>query len=88
MPLNDVPLRRCLARRLPRADERTLVVLTGARQVGKTTLAQQHYRDLRYLSMDAAEEREMVRGTRTQAWGRESGPAVLEEALNEPAIFV
>lgn len=85
--LPDDPLRRLLARRLPRVDERTLVVLTGARQVGKTTLARQHYRDLRYVSMDAAEDRELVRGMRTQAWGREIGPAVIDEAQKEPALF-
>lgn len=83
----DPPLRRRLADRLPSRQERTLVVLTGARQVGKTTLAREHYRDLRYVSMDAPEDRELVRNMRTQAWGREIGAAVLDEAQKEPALF-
>lgn len=63
------------------------MVLTGARQVGKTTLAREHYHDLRYVSMDAPEDRELVRNMRTQAWGREIGAAVLDEAQKEPALF-
>ncbi len=80
-------LPRCLARRLPRPAERTLVVLTGARQVGKTTLARHHYPDLRYLSLDAAEDRATVAGMRTQAWATTIGPAVIDEAQKEPALF-
>jgi predicted AAA+ superfamily ATPase len=63
------------------------VVLTGARQVGKTTLAQSQYPGLRYLSLDAAEDRETVASLRTQAWAETIGPAVIDEAQKEPVLF-
>lgn len=78
---------RWLGTRLPSADRRRLVVLTGARQTGKTTLARRWYRDLHYLNLDAIEEREAVRGLRSGSWGRAVGPAVIDEAQKEPVVF-
>ena len=78
---------RWLARRLPTEDKRRLVVLTGARQTGKTTLARHLYPDLRYLNLDAIEEREAVRAIRSGSWGRVVGPAVIDEAQKEPDVF-
>ena len=78
---------RWLATRLPSADKRRLVVLTGARQTGKTTLARSLYRDLRYVNLDAIEEREAMRGLRSGTWGRAVGPAVIDEAQKEPGVF-
>ena len=85
--MSPQPLDRALAARLPVPGERTLVVLTGARQVGKTTLARARYPELRYVSMDVAEDRELVRTLRTRAWGATLGPTVLDEAQKEPALF-
>ena len=78
---------RWLCARLPSAGKRRLVVLTGARQTGKTTLARQVYADLRYLNLDAIEEREALRGLRSASWGRAVGAAVIDEAQKEPGIF-
>lgn len=78
---------RWLSTRLPRSDTRRLVVLTGARQTGKTTLARQLYADLRYVNLDAIEEREALRAIRTSAWARTVGAAVLDEAQKEPTVF-
>ncbi len=78
---------RWLTTRLPTADKRRLVVLTGARQTGKTTLARNLYRDLRYLNLDAIEEREAVRAIRSGSWGRVAGAAVIDEAQKEPGVF-
>ncbi|MFQ5654691.1 MAG: AAA family ATPase, partial [Planctomycetota bacterium] len=64
----DIWVPRLVTSRLPRPGERTLVILTGPRQAGKTTLAQRVYPDLRYLSMDSIEEREALRAMRTEAW--------------------
>jgi uncharacterized protein len=63
------------------------VVLTGARQTGKTTLARSRYGDLRYLNLDNLEERQALAALRTAAWSRTVGPAVLDEAQKEPAVF-
>ncbi len=63
------------------------MVLTGARQTGKTTLARACYPGLRYLNLDSIEDRDALRTLRTAAWGRTVGPAVLDEAQKEPSVF-
>ena len=78
---------RWLGTRTPPSDRRRLVVITGARQTGKTTLARELYPDLRYLNLDAIEERETVRSLRTAAWGKTVGPALIDEAHKEPGVF-
>ena len=73
----DIPVLRQLSRRLPKPTERRrLVVITGARQTGKTTLAKKMYPGLRYLNLDAIELRAMMREVRTSRWGEEVGAAV------------
>lgn len=78
---------RILADRLPRADMRRLVMITGARQTGKTTLARALYPDLRYISLDEIEARLQVKEMPTRAWAASVGHAILDEAQKEPAIF-
>jgi predicted AAA+ superfamily ATPase len=78
---------RWLSTRLPPAGQRRLVVVTGARQTGKTTLARAAYPDLRYVNLDDLEAREALRATRTTAWARSVGPAILDEAQKEPSVF-
>lgn len=78
---------RWLEARLPSPGSRRLVVLTGARQTGKTTLARRVYGGMRYVNLDAVEDRESLRDVRTAAWARTVGPAVLDEAQKEPSVF-
>jgi len=78
---------RYIAQRLPASSTRRLVLLTGARQVGKTTLARATYPDLNYISLDEIEERMRLRELPTRAWGTTVGQAVLDEAQKEPTIF-
>lgn len=78
---------RFLADRLPAADTRRLVMITGARQTGKTTLARAVYPDLHYISLDEVEARLQLRELPTRAWANAVGTAVLDEAQKEPAIF-
>ena len=78
---------RYLAQRLPASNTRRLVLLTGARQVGKTTLARATYPDLNYISLDEIEERIRLKELPTRAWGTTVGRAVLDEAQKEPTIF-
>lgn len=73
--------------RLPKSGRRRLVVLTGARQTGKTTLARRLYPRLRYLNLDSIEEREAARDLPTAAWAEAVGPAVVDEAQKEPVVF-
>ncbi|MCU0577080.1 MAG: ATP-binding protein [Desulfobacterota bacterium] len=83
----DKQLYRFLARRLPDAAKRRLVLLTGARQTGKTTLARAVYPDLRYVNLDAPENRDALRSVASAAWARDVGAAVLDEAQKEPVVF-
>jgi predicted AAA+ superfamily ATPase len=64
-----------------------LAVITGARQTGKTTLAREIYPDLRYVNFDAPENRDFVRALRSMSWGKNLGPAILDEAQKEPIVF-
>lgn len=78
---------RALTTRLPQADTRRLVMITGARQTGKTTLARALYPKLRYISLDEVEARLQLQELPTRAWASTVGHAILDEAQKEPAIF-
>jgi uncharacterized protein len=80
-------LSRMLSGRLPDATSRRVVVLTGARQTGKTTLCRQIYGGLRYINLDAPENRDTLRGLSTVAWAETVGNAVIDEAHKEPSVF-
>lgn len=72
---------------LPGANKKRLVVLTGARQTGKTTLSKKKYPELRYINLDAPENRETLTHLHTASWGEAVGPAVLDEAQKAPVVF-
>lgn len=77
---------RLLADRLPRsAPPRRLVVLTGARQVGKSTLARELYGEsLLYLNLDSPGERSRLAGVPAEGWAKTVGPAILDEVQKVP----
>lgn len=79
--------KRHLETRLPINKKRTLVLLTGARQTGKTTLAKKIYPDLRYINFDSIEDREKISAIRTADWGKTIGNVVIDEVQKEPAVF-
>lgn len=74
-------LLRYLEDRLPKSSPpRRIVVLSGARQVGKTTLARSIYEpSLRYLNLDSPGERSRLAQVSAESWDRSVGPAVLDE---------
>ena len=78
---------RLLENILPEPDSRRLVLLTGARQTGKTTLAKVKYPDLKYINLDAPENREVIRTISTASWANSVGNAVIDEAQKEPSLF-
>ena len=78
---------RWAGRLLPPSSSRRLVILTGARQTGKTTLVLKTYGDLNYINLDAGEERDSVRAIPTFAWGEAVGNAVVDEAQKEPSVL-
>jgi hypothetical protein len=63
------------------------VVLTGARQTGKTTLSRRVYGGLKYINLDAPENRDVLRGLSTAGWAETVGDAVIDEAQKEPSVF-
>lgn len=78
---------RLLFDRLPLSGSHRIVIVTGARQTGKTTLLKQRYSDLRYLNLDAFENREWLRGVSSFRWAATVGNAVIDEAQKEPGVF-
>ena len=78
---------RFLRQYLPAPNSKRLVLITGARQTGKTTLARKLYSTLNYINLDAPENREIVREIPTAAWGRDIGAAIIDEAQKEPIVF-
>jgi uncharacterized protein len=78
---------RLLSAFLPKSTKKGLVVLTGARQTGKTTLAKRCYPELNYINLDAPENRETVRKISTPLWSQTVANAVIDEAQKEPEVF-
>lgn len=87
MSAPPTPRLRWLSTRLPTPGKRRLVVLTGARQTGKTILAKATYPGLRHLNLDDVEARAMLRAVRTERWADTVGPSVVDEAQKEPSVF-
>ena len=73
----------------PRYSEETskIVLITGTRQTGKTTLTRNHYSSLRYINTDDPENRDSPRAVPTEFWARGLGGAILDEARKLPAVF-
>lgn len=84
---DNLLLFRFLETILPSEDTRRIVILTGARQTGKTTSAQRKYPNLRYINLDAPENRDALRLLSTTSWSQTVGQAVLDEAQKEPLVF-
>ena|GEM_PF-159393 len=80
-------INRHIEKHLPPDSRKRIVILTGARQTGKTTLVKSSYSDLNYLNLDAVEYRDIVSQTSSLAWHRVIGSAVIDEAQKEPAVF-
>jgi len=78
---------RFLASFLPKPEAGRLVIVTGARQTGKTTLAKDKYPHITYISLDSPENREHLRAVSTVSWGQSIGNAIIDEAQKEPVVF-
>ena len=84
---DKIQKKRHLEHILPAPESRRLVLLTGARQTGKTTLARAKYPNLNYINLDAPENREVLRAVSTISWAQSVGNALVDEAQKEPGIF-
>ncbi len=72
---------------MPPSSDTRIVVLTGARQTGKTTLARRKYPRLNYINLDSPENRDTLRELPSPAWASTVGNAVIDEAQKEPVVF-
>lgn len=84
---DNIQVKRVLSGHLPKSSAKRVVLLTGARQTGKTTLSKSVYPDLRYVNLDAPENRDALRAIPTSSWGRDVGNAVIDEAQKAPVVF-
>jgi len=82
-----IHIKRFLSNILPTSDTKRIVVVTGARQTGKTTLSRRLYRELNYINLDSPENREILRRVSTAGWTATVGNAVIDEAQKEPSVF-
>ena len=84
---DDMQIKRSLGLYLPKSTANRVVLLTGARQTGKTTLSKLAYPDLRYINLDAPENRDALKEISTSSWGRDVGNAVIDESQKAPVVF-
>lgn len=78
---------RILGQKMPTPSNKGLVLLTGARQTGKTTLVKHLYPELRYINFDAIENREKIALVHSDEWAKVVGPAIIDEAQKWPLVF-
>jgi hypothetical protein len=84
---DNLHVKRVLELYLPKSTAKRVVLLTGARQTGKTTLSKSAYPDLRYINLDAPENRDALKEISSSSWGRDVGNAVIDEAQKAPVVF-
>ncbi|HPN30763.1 MAG TPA: ATP-binding protein [bacterium] len=78
---------RLLSNMLPDIKAAKIIMVTGARQTGKTTLCRDKYSKLKYVNLDAYENREFINSVSSFNWKSEIGNAVIDEAQKTPGIF-
>ena len=72
---------------MPKPDLRRLIILTGARQTGKTTLSRYKYPHLNYINLDSPENRDLLKSISSASWAKSVGNAIIDEAQKEPVVF-
>jgi predicted AAA+ superfamily ATPase len=78
---------RFLVERLPTANQRRIVLITGARYTGKATLARRQYLDLNYLNFDAIETREAINQVSSFDWAKSVGHSIIDEVQKVPQVL-
>jgi len=87
MMWENIHIKRLVSSFLPEDTKNIIVLLTGARQTGKTTLLKKRYSNLPYYNLDAIEYREQLKGISSFSWVSEVGEAVIDEIQKEPALL-
>lgn len=84
---DNIQVNRLINAGLPQMSEHIIVLLTGARQTGKTTLLRSVYPELSYYNLDAVEFREQLSRISSFSWARDVGDAVIDEIQKEPELM-
>ncbi|NOY58860.1 MAG: ATP-binding protein [Calditrichaeota bacterium] len=87
MTYENIQVNRRIFAKLPASEERIIVLLTGARQTGKTTTVRYLYPDIAYHSLDSLELREQLDRISAVGWGKTVGNAVLDEVQKLPTLL-
>lgn len=87
MMWENIHIKRLVYSFLPDETKNIIVLLTGARQTGKTTLLKRRYSGLPYYNLDAIEYREQLREISSFSWSKEAGEAVIDEIQKEPGLL-
>lgn len=64
-----------------------LILITGARQVGKTTVSRSVYNKLPYFNLDSTQIRDQLTQVRASLWGQTVGICILDEVQKCPQLF-
>lgn len=83
----DFIVKRHINRKIPRPNLNTLVMLTGARQTGKTTTARLAYPELPYYNLDALEFRDQLEQVSAFSWSVTVGNCILDEIQKLPPLM-
>lgn len=83
----NIQVKRKVFDLLPLDTVRAIVLITGARQTGKTTLVKEKYSNLPYFNLDAIELRDQLSAVSTFSWARDVGLAVIDEIQKESSLF-
>ncbi len=83
----NIQVKRNMFNSLPVESERAIVLITGARQTGKTTLVKNRYSNLSYFNLDAIELRDQLSAVSSFSWARDIGSAIIDEIQKEPSLF-
>lgn len=70
-----------------RAAQRPVVVLTGPRQTGKTSLVQRLFPGHEFVSLDLPSEAEQAEHDPRAFWARHPAPLVVDEVQYAPRLF-
>ena len=84
---SNIQLNRLIHRRLPDSDQKRMVLLTGARQVGKTTSLKSCYRNLPNFNLDAPEYRIQLQEISSFSWAGSIGNAIIDEVQKLPSVL-
>jgi hypothetical protein len=83
----DLQVKRILSNHLLDDSNRQLILIAGARQTGKTTLAKEKYDKLPYYNLDDIDYRDQLTSISTFNWSKEVGISIIDEIQKEPGLF-